>query len=67
MRVLRNRSKATCLLRVLLFFGVDVTVIQEAYFVCDVDASVLSSGFIQHTVTSWTEAFPCQSNVLWVR
>lgn len=48
MRALRNRSKATCLLRVLLFFGVDA----EAHFVCDV--RVLSSGFIQHTVTSWT-------------
>lgn len=39
----RDQSKALCLLCDPLSFGVDVAVIQEAQFVSEVDAHVLSS------------------------
>lgn len=46
MKCLRDRGKATCLLRDLLSFGVNVAAIQETHFVCDVDACVLASDFL---------------------
>lgn len=48
-RGLRDRSKAVGLLCDLLSFGVDVAVIQETNFVCDVDAHVLSSNFVVYS------------------
>lgn len=46
---LRYRSKASRLLRDLLFFGVDVPVIQETKIVYDVNARVLSSDFLDYS------------------
>lgn len=42
---LGDRSKAARLTHDLLSFGVDVAVIREIHFVCDVDVCVLSSNF----------------------
>lgn len=42
----RDQGKAACLLCDLLSFGVDVAMIQETHFVCNIDACVFSSDFV---------------------
>lgn len=45
-RVFRDQGKAACLHHDLVSFRVDVTMIQETDFVCDVGASVLFRKFV---------------------
>lgn len=47
-RGLRDLSKAVCLLRNLLSFGVDV-LRSRKHFVCEVDARVLSSDYVVYS------------------